>query len=137
MKFHHIGYAVENIDKSIIRFEQLGFIQRNKVIDDELRDVLIIFLENNGVQVELIQPKSLESVLMPILKRYRDIPYHVAYEVKSLSKKTNELVKIGFKVIIKAEKAVAFSNNKVVFLYASNLGIIELIENPSLEDIDE
>ena len=136
MKFHHIGYAVEDIYKSIKRFEQLGYHHESNLINDELRDVLIAFMRIDQISVELIQPKSLNSIAMPILKKYKDIPYHIAYEVKNIGEKTKELLKFNYKILLKPERAVAFSNNKVVFIYAKNLVMVELIENPILESTE-
>ena len=48
LRIHHIGYAVSSIEKSIQKFEVLGYEAIGEVVDDVSRKVRIVFLENSG-----------------------------------------------------------------------------------------
>ncbi len=128
MKVHHIGYLVKNIEKSRAKFLQLGYEVERPVKFDAIRDVNIEFLLNDGYRVELIQPLSENSPMYPLLKRYKNSPYHICYEVDDLNKSVEELSGNGYTVIQEPKVAPCIDDKKVVFLTNISMGIIELVE---------
>ena len=129
MKFNHIGYAVENLESSVMNFEILGY-KASKTYLDQDQNINIILLEKNmSPLIELIHPLGDNNPL----NRYLDhgqhsVPYHIAYEVNDIIKAVNGLRGKGFVPCMKISKAVAFNNIPFIFLSNPYTGLIELLE---------
>jgi len=128
MKIHHVGYLAKSIEKSRKKFLELGYEVERPEKYDEIRKINIEFLVNGDYRVELIQPMSEDSPMYPLLKRYKNSPYHFCYEVEDLSKAVEELSQNGYTVIQKPEVAPCIDGRRVVFLNNISMGIIELVE---------
>lgn len=136
MVVHHVGYLTKDLDKAIKAFEQLGFYKETKIIHDQDRKINICFLisecevynKGEGYRAELIQPTGIESPMYPLLKRYKNVPYHFCFLTKNIDITIENLVKDGYKVIQEPLAAPALENRKVCFLIGDASGIIELLE---------
>ena len=128
LRIHHIGYAVSSIEKSIQKFEVLGYTAIGKVVDDVSRKVRIVFLENSGVHVELIEPTSNDSPVKSLIEKNGPGTYHICYETKGLEETANKLSKQGFKPITSISAAPAIDDRRVLFMYSRECGLIELLE---------
>ena len=129
MKIHHVGYLVKKIDKSIKSFEALGYKKESEICYDEYRDIDICFMNKDGYRIELVMPKSQESVVYKMLKKIGVSPYHLCYEVNNV----DDAIKLfttekGYVLMGEKCKAPAIDNNYVVFLFNKDIGIIELLE---------
>ena len=129
MKIHHVGYLAKNIEKTRKKFLELGYEVEKPVKYDEIRKINIEFLVNGDYRVELIQPMSEESPMYPLLKRYKNSPYHFCYEVENIEVSVEELSANGYTVIQEPEIAPCIEGKRVVFLNNISMGIIELVEN--------
>jgi methylmalonyl-CoA/ethylmalonyl-CoA epimerase len=128
MQIHHIGYAVRNIDEAAERFRGLGFINSRQKTIDKARGVVIQFMHNGSLFVELIAPLNDESPITNFLKKIGPAPYHICYEVDDLDKQVIQLMGKGFKIIEKPLEAPALNDKRVVFLYQKDIGLLELVE---------
>ena len=128
MKIHHVGYLAKSIDKTRKKFLELGYEIERPVKYDEIRQINIEFLINGDYRVELIQPMSEESPMFPLLKRFKNSPYHFCYEVEDLDASVKELADKGYTVIQEPEIAPCIDDKKVVFLNNISMGIIELVQ---------
>ncbi len=129
MKIHHLGYAVASIEKALPSFEALGFQSEGDVVDDEGRDIRILFVKNGPLRMELVAPLRSGSPVDAVLKRNGAMPYHVCYEVADMNGAVDALVKSGYKVVCKAAPAPAINGRNVVFLFSLQAGLVELLEN--------
>lgn len=129
MKIHHVGYLAKNLEKSASKFLELGFEVERPCKFDPIRNINIEFLKNGDYRVELIQPMSEASPMYPLLKRFKNTPYHFCYEVDDLDSSVKELSERGYTVIQEPEIAPCIDDKKVVFLNNISMGIIELVEN--------
>lgn len=130
MKIHHIGYAVHNIDDAIESFIVIGYELVSKT-DDTLRKVVIAFVKNGDIVIELISPSDIDSPIDNILEKNGPSPYHICYEVPNIDDACKMLRKEGWVIIRKPALAPAINlegSAKVVFLYEKNMGLIELVE---------
>lgn len=130
MKFrmHHIGYLVSDIEKSKDYFSSLGYHDHNVIVYDKEREADIVFVYGQGTPIELISPRE-ESDLRPLLKQYKNMPYHVCYEVDDIDQAVVELKTKGFLLFKNKAKARAIGNNaEVVFVIGSCIGIVELVQ---------
>ena len=130
MKMHHIGYAVSSIEKSLPAFEILGWKSCGEITDDVPRKVRIAFAEKEGQLLELVEPRGDDAPVQQALKQNKGVPtpYHICYEVESLDVARAELKRKGFMPFLSAAPAPAIGNRRVEWLFALNLGIIELVE---------
>ena len=127
MKFHHIGYLVNNFNSAINDFKKFNYKKKNTVITDKNLKVQIQFLINGNNIIELVKPFKKNYGLLSILRK-KNYAYHFAYKVKDLEKTLIKLKK-NFKIIVYPVPAKAFNNKKVAFLKMKNDFIIELIQS--------
>ena len=127
MKFHHIGYLVNNFNSAINDFKKFNYKKKNTVITDKNLKVQIQFLINGNNIIELVKPYKRNFGLMNILRK-KNYAYHFAYKVKNLDKTLIKLKK-NFKIIVNPVPAKAFNNKKIAFLKMKNEFIIELIQS--------
>ena len=125
MKIHHIGYAVNNIDKALLEFSKLGFQRVSKIFFDEKRKVKICFVQDRNVKIELIEPTENTSPAKRFLKNGAG-PYHICYQL-SEGENFEKIFKKGYVVVQPPDSAVALENRKVAFLYNNTIGLIEVI----------
>lgn len=128
MKVHHIGYLVKKLNASYEEFLRLGYRVTGEVIYDAFRDVDICFMEKDGYVVELVSPKSKESVVYHLMDRYKNSSYHICYETDSFAEDLQRLSNDGYMVIAQPCEAPALDSRKVAFLVNPFIGIIELLE---------
>jgi methylmalonyl-CoA/ethylmalonyl-CoA epimerase len=128
MKIHHVGYLAKNISKTEKKFFELGYTVESPTAYDNIRQINIEFLVNGDYRVELIQPMSEESPMYPLLKRYKNSPYHFCYEVDDLDRAVADLSGKGYTVIQEPEIAPCIEGKRVAFLNNISMGIIELVE---------
>jgi len=124
MKVLHIGYLVENIEKSIEEFKAFGYESISENIINKAMMCLCHFMELNSSVIELISPINETSSVYDLLQKLGCGPYHVCYESKSLLDDIKRLRKNGF-VVIRNTKT---ESEKCVFLYSPNIGMVELNE---------
>ena len=127
MKFHYIGYLVNNFNTSIKDFKNFNYKKKKSIIKDNNLKVQIQFLENGNNIIELVKPNNKNIGLLSLLKK-KNYAYHFAYKVKNLDK-TLVMLKKKFKIIVNPVPAKAFNNKKVAFLRMKNGFIIELIQS--------
>jgi methylmalonyl-CoA/ethylmalonyl-CoA epimerase len=136
-KIHHIGYAVQDIEKSTKIFSLLDYKIENKIIDDIERNIKILFIYNSNVNIELIQILDLnkKSPIDFLFKKDfffpgNGIPYHICYSVNNIDKAIDNLNKKSHFLIVQPKaKAIALAENNVIFLLNKDIGIIELLES--------
>lgn len=133
MKIHHIGYLVKNIEASISLYESMGYKSIGEKYRDYDRKADIVFLKNREYCVELISPWK-ESSLNGMMKRYKNVGYHICYQVVDLEQETLDLIGGGWRTLLPSASAGAISETaEVVFLIHPDMGIIELLAEDKKE----
>ena len=127
MKFHHIGYLVNNFNSAIKDFRKFNYKKKQSIITDSNLKVQIQFLVNGNNIIELVKPHKKNIGLLKLLKK-KNYAYHFAYKVRNLDKILARLKK-NFKIIVNPVPAKAFNNKRVAFLKMKNDFIIELIQS--------
>ena len=128
LKIHHIGYLVKKMDRAIKAFTDIGYEVESETVYDEYRGVDICFLLKDGYRIELVSPKTKDSVVYSLMKKYGNSPYHICYTCEDMNGEIVELSGKGYVVYDKPHEAVAFDNHYVCFLIHPYLGMIELLE---------
>ncbi|MFH0861124.1 MAG: VOC family protein [Candidatus Altiarchaeota archaeon] len=134
LKFHHLGYATENLDETIGAFESLGFTLINTAKDENQNIRIAVLRKPDHPLVELITPDNPHNPVNRFLKNNYAIPYHMAYTAKNFDKTLKTLREKGFVVATKLLPSRAFNNRKIVFLYKKQTGLIELMEEIDIPD---
>ena len=123
MKMDHIGYLCEDIEKSIVEFENLGYkkisgIYKDDKSDHEMaRNVYICFMQNESTCIELVSPMNEQSDVKNMIERQGEGPYHICYKVENLDIKIVELKRDGYMLLKRPTEAIAFNNSRVAFMY--------------------
>ena len=129
MKFNHIGYCVNNLEKSKLNFQNLGYMPSKTFLDQDQNIEIILLRKKSSPIIELIQPIGEDNPLNRYLKPGEiTVSYHIAYEVKNIMETVNHLRNKGFIPTMKISRAVAFNNVPFVFLANQFTGLIELLE---------
>ena len=121
MKFHHIGIATRNIDKTLEWVSdhfQISTIS-DKVYDEN-QDAYLQMVETIDVKIELVSGNIVEKFIKKNITYY-----HVCYEVNNLEESIKSFKKSI--VISKPSQAILFDYRRVVFLLTP-IGIVELLE---------
>ena len=130
-KFHHIGVAVKDIDKTAALYKVGGY-KASAVIYDSVQNVNICWLTKDGMPtVELLAPIDEASPVCKILEKNGVTPYHTCYVVENIDEAVAELRKQKYVLVSKPVEAVAIHNCKVSFLHNRHVGLIELVEEPA------
>lgn len=125
--FHHIGIACNNIQKTAEKYLILGY-KMGKIIWDEEQKVNICFLTaGNLPTVELLEGRS-ESPIKKILEKNGVTPYHTCFETGDMDNAIDELIQQGFVKVNEPVSAIAIKNRRIVFLFSTDSGLIELVE---------
>lgn len=128
MRIDHIGYAVKNIEKARIAFEELGFTF-DELVNDNDRNIFIQFGSNDGYCIELVSPNGAgESPADYFLGKVGSTPYHICYKSDDIETDIRKLESERFKVVVPLAPAVAFGGKRVVFMMHRALGMMEIVE---------
>lgn len=129
LKINHVGYLINDLEKSLEIFINMGYCKLSKYLDN-LRGVEIAFIKKNDLILELIRPIRENSAVSNLYKKIGPSPYHVCYETFDLDKTIADFRKNNWIVVVNKQPAIAFGNLNVVFLFHKEVGLIELLEVP-------
>ncbi len=124
MKFHHLGVACDN-HEVVIDFLQKNFgdIAVGEAIFDPLQKATVQMITlKEGTQIELISGETVAPFI-----RKNTLLYHTCWGVHDIGTAVSMLVSTGARILSEPKEAILFGNAKVAFL-ASDIGIIELVE---------
>jgi methylmalonyl-CoA/ethylmalonyl-CoA epimerase len=135
MRFHHIGYAVDNIDRFVDEFFRPVFrpLSITERVFDPIQKVMVCFARMHGdTVIELVEPQNSDSPLRSIIGSNRGGVYHLGYEVDDLDKEIERCRKTRCMPLGRPVPAVAFDGRRIVFLLTPQRDLIELVEVASL-----
>lgn len=131
MKIHHVGFLTKNLKKSEAEFLKLGYEIELPAKFDSIRKINVSFLVNGNYRLELIEPVDKDSPLYPLLKHYKNTPYHFCYESETFYEDIKRFSENGYSVIDEPKIAPCLlyngGGNKVCFLVNPSSGIVELM----------
>lgn len=131
MKFHHVGYAVADIDRYLKDFLLPLFAPArvSPVYEDPIQRVRVLFAEvSPGTLIELVEPLDAESPVTRFIGDARGGLYHLCYEVENLDAAVKRFRKHRCLPLAPAAPAVAFGGRRIVFLMTPQRDLIELVE---------
>jgi methylmalonyl-CoA/ethylmalonyl-CoA epimerase len=131
LKFHHIGVAVQNLDKAIPTYRDLfGHRVVSGPFDDPVQKVSVCFLASDAdpdVQVELVAPLAEDSPIKTILSKGGG-GYHFCYQTPDIEAAISEAKSQGCVIVSQPVPAVAFKMRRIAWFYTPTRQLIELVE---------
>lgn len=133
MKIDHIGIACSDLRVAQKQYTELGYKVTQDLISDETRNLDYIFMENNGVVIELVgvTDKTKASDIDNILKNVKMLGnkmYHTCYLTKNINADIKKYENLGYTLLKVPTPAIACGNRNIAFLIHFSLGLIELLE---------
>ena len=126
--FHHIGFAVKNIEKTAKIYIEQDWDMSNPVIDTT-QNVRIAFLKKKNMPLyELVEPIDEKSPVVKTLNKNGVAPYHICYQVDDIMKAIKELRQNRFIPLFKPVPAPAINNKRICYLFNAEIGLIEIVE---------
>ena len=126
-RFHHIGYAVNDIETTAVYYTNAGWNLTVEVIDT-IQNTKIAFLTKPDFPlIELVAPVDEKSPIVKTLDKMRVTPYHICYEVDDIYLAVSDLKKKRFIPLFNPIEAVALGNRKICYLFNQAVGLIELL----------
>jgi len=128
LKFHHIGFATDNLEEAKSFFVEIGYIPGKETIVPSQK-VKVCFLNKAGTpQIELITSAGIDSPVDNILKKCGSGPYHLCFSVPDLNAAITSLKKEKFIILNKPFVSNAIDDNNVIFAYKKSYGLLEIVE---------
>lgn len=125
MIFHHDGVVSEDLEQDIKFYKMLGFEEEGEVFEDPIQNIRGVFLEKDGMRVEILEPLNDQSPLRSYIKRGVKI-YHHAFETRDIEAAV-DFLKSEMILVSPPTHAVAF-DSRIAFLMAPTGLLVELIE---------
>jgi methylmalonyl-CoA epimerase len=129
MKIHHVGIAVESLEKTVPVFEKLlgeGPVSQEVVEDQQAR---VAVFQVGESRLELLEPTSPESTLTRFLAKRGQGIHHLTLAVADLAQALRTLEEGGVKLIDRQPRLGA-GKKRIAFLHPSSTAgvLIELVE---------
>lgn len=126
MKFHHIGIACKDINKTVENFltHHTNILNVSDVVFDSEQNAYLQIIElDDNTRYEFISGDMVKS----LLDKNIDL-YHTCFEVDNISLEVKRLSKEKAFPISKPKPAILFGGREVVFI-KTMYGIVELLES--------
>gem|GEM_PF-829288 len=136
VKLDHTAAAVRNVDESAKEYEQKGYSCGPTVFDPLQKVNLKMCTSRVYDSVELVGPSGPDSPVNRIIETNGEIPYHFCFRVLHIRNFLKELEAAGivFDIVSDEKAAVLFDYKNVLFMNVDEVGLIELIEDPSMNE---
>ncbi|MBC8312990.1 MAG: methylmalonyl-CoA epimerase [Candidatus Cloacimonetes bacterium] len=125
-KIDHIGIAVKNLKNSIEIFQKLGF-KFSDIEEVATQKVRISFAKIGDSKIEFLEPISEDSPIAKFIKKSGEGMHHIAFEVKNLEEKLEELKSEKIN-LIDQKPQIGAGGTKVAFIHpkSTNGVLVEL-----------
>jgi len=130
---NHIGIAVRSIDEIRPFYEQTLGASFEGIEEVPEQKVRVAFFRIGEVKLELLEPTTPDSTIAKFIEKKGEGMHHIAYEVKDIQARLDELKAEGVRLIDETPR-IGAHHMKVAFLHPkSSAGILtELCEpNPA------
>jgi len=133
MKFHHVGYAVADIDRYLKDFLLPLFAPArvSPVYEDPIQRVRVLFAEvSPGTLIELVEPLDQGSPVTRFLGDARGGLYHLCYEVADIDAARAWFEGLGKRVL--GPTRIGAHGTPIFFLHPKDMGgvLTEIMESP-------
>lgn len=130
LKFHHIGFATDNLGDTKLFLEKIGYISGEDVYVPTQKVTVCFLNKKDQPQIELITSSDVNSPIHNILKKCGSGPYHFCYSVPDMKEAIAGLKQEKFIILNNPVKSNAIEDNIIIFAYKKSYGLIEIVEIP-------
>lgn len=130
LTFHHFGLAVEKPDLAVHFLTGLGY-RIGEVIHDRYQNVNLMWGESDAMPaVEIIFPTDTPGPLDEILRRNKELVYHLCFVSENLEVSLQQMRGAGHRIVgvVPPKPAPLFHDDQVSFYLIRGFGLIEIIE---------
>ncbi|WP_042199097.1 VOC family protein [Paenibacillus camerounensis] len=127
LQLHHIGLATRSLEMDKDSLLLLGFEQESNLFFDPIQKINCLFMKQNHVRIEIIEPTSTDSPVTEIIARGHKM-YHQCFECTDIYKTIDYLCSKGAHLLSPPVPAIAFEGRNICFLILRSMLIVELIE---------
>jgi methylmalonyl-CoA/ethylmalonyl-CoA epimerase len=131
MRFHHVGYATDDIQRYLVEYFVPLFrpLSVSEVVADPIQRVAVCFASMaGGTTIELVEPLGEKSPVHAVIGSSRGGVYHLCYEVDDLDYALRRFRDKRCLPLGRPAPAVAFGGRRIVFLMTPQKDLIELLE---------
>jgi methylmalonyl-CoA/ethylmalonyl-CoA epimerase len=127
-KINHIAVVVEDIQSSLVFWEDALGIKMSKVEDVPAQKAKVAFLPVGDGKVELVQPTDPESGTAKFLSEHGGGVHHLCLEVDDINGMLAQLKEKGIRLI--NESPLEMEGRKIAFIHPKSAGgvLVELYE---------
>lgn len=132
MRFHHVGYAVQNIHTYLDDFMVPLFspVEVSTSVSDPIQQVTVCFVTmQGGTVIELVEPLGDKSPVRVIIGSSRGGVYHLCYEVDDLEATIAQFRAKRCLPLGKPVPATAFGGRRIVFMMTPQRDLLEFVES--------
>lgn len=127
-RFHHIGFAVNDIEKVKPEYVAAGFTVSDTVIE-HIQKVYVAYARRKGFPlIELLQPLDETSPVCKILAKNGPTPYHVCYAVDDINEAIKEMRARKFFPLAQPIPGHGLDDALMVFMFKKDVGLIQLAQ---------
>jgi methylmalonyl-CoA/ethylmalonyl-CoA epimerase len=132
--FHHVGFVVSSIEKSIESFAAMLRAEWDgHVFHDTHQGVRVTFLKSSAAEDplwELVEPADDKSPVQSFAAKGGGL-HHVCYVVNKLEDELTRARSLGAVIAREPMPAVAFGGRRIAWIYTRNRLLIEYLEQES------
>lgn len=127
MRLHHIGIAVQDLDRALQQWRILGLQEHDRRVVEDF-NVEVSMVPVGEVELEYIQPLG-EGSIQKYLDNAGEGMHHVALAVPDIEASLREMDAQGVH-LVDDEPRTGFRGNRVAFLHPKSLSgvLVELVE---------
>ncbi len=129
MRIHHVGIAVESLEKAVASFELLLGAPpvSEEVVEDQ--QVRVAVFQMGESRIELLEALSPDSPVAHFIGKRGPGIHHLTLEVEGLKEKLDQLDRSGVRLVDRKPRAGA-GNKSIAFLHPSSMAgiLIELLQ---------
>ena len=128
-KIEHLGIAVNNLQESIVLFENLLNTTCYKTESVASEGVNTAFFQVGESKIELLEATNSDSPIAKFLSKQGGGIHHIAFEVDNIEEEIERLKSLDFTLIHKSPKDGA-DNKRIAFLHpkSTNGVLVELCQ---------
>jgi methylmalonyl-CoA/ethylmalonyl-CoA epimerase len=136
MRIHHVGIAVESLEKAVPVFELLLGRPPDSCAKVEDQKVRVVVFQVGESQIELLEASSPDSPIARFIGKRGPGIHHLTLTVHNLQKTLNDLGERGLRLVDRTPR-VGAGGESIAFLHPSSTAsvLIELLEerDPNLK----
>ena len=129
-KVHHIGIAVQDIEKSLAVYRDLLGLELEGQHEVEDQKVITAFFPVGETHIELIQPTAGNVGVTKFLEKRGEGVHHICFEVDDIEQALQDVKARGAVLIDETPRVIENGKKKMAFLHPKSTGgvLIELYQ---------